>query len=157
MRLRTYVTHAPLRAGRIPLLPFRGVEATTRWLVPEGDGWYTYCEADRIDIFSIPDTLHAACLPHHLASYDPYVQTLTPRPAVSLGPVTDARLADIEAKKQALLAAAERSAETRLMAWLQAGHFATAYDTTDPVLETVLDTLTTLPYTALQLHEPEYR
>lgn len=135
MRLRDYVTHAPNREGRIPLLPLRGTEATTRWLVPEGHGWYTYCQADRLDIFSIPDTVHAACLPHHLRDYDPLTYLLEDGPAA------------VAAKKQALYRAATTVAETRLAAWLAAGQFATAWDDDDTGLDTALDTLTHRPYT----------
>lgn len=112
MRLRDYIVRVPRRDGRIPLLPHRPTPATTRWVVPDGGGWYLYCEADRADVFTIPDTIHASCLPQHLAAYDP---------CTWMGTV-------ISPEKRRLFDAAERASLRRLEAWLADGQFRLAWD-----------------------------
>lgn len=145
MHLRTYVQQVPAVDGRIPLLPARPHTPTTRWVVPERDGWYLYCEAYRVDTFPIPDTIHAACLPHHLAPYDPVVVAQTwdpPPPPSGLDRYTQTRMAEKAAQKQRLLDAADAAATTRLTEWLATGATTVQWE----LLDTDDDTDYTAPH-----------
>lgn len=128
MTLRQYLTHVPWQDGRLPLLPARaGARRTTRWLVPtERPEWFWYCEADRLDIFPIPDHTSALCLPHQLAPYDPdYREPLLhwPRHSWQYRRWAQAR----DAKHEAL----EDAALVRLQHWVAEGRFPLADDGED--------------------------
>lgn len=127
MTLRQYVARVPWQDGRLPLLPARQTACTTRWLVATTNpAWFWYCDADRLDIFPIPDHASALCLPHELAPYDPeYREPMLhwPRDSWQYRRWAQAR----DAKHETL----EAETLARLTAWLDDGRFCLADDGDD--------------------------
>lgn len=138
MTLRDYIARVPWQDGRLPLVPAMQTAQTSRWLIPltlDDDDrtpaqrrlperWYWYCDATRLDIFPVPDSLDARCCGHHLALYDPERPT-PPGPA----PHDTPWLRERRAKRLAqLYALHERRFEERLAHWLAARDFTIADD-----------------------------
>lgn len=127
MTLREYAAQVPWQDGRLPLLPAHQHPFTRRWLIPGGPDGFWYCDATRDDIFWLPDTVDARCLPLHLAPHDPDAAP----------PVTVSRTLPPWLRKAREQRAAARQARalnvaaTRLAQWLSVGQFTLADDDLD--------------------------